>query len=243
MLEKTINGVDVVLYNSIDELPASRYHWFNRQLMIDSGVGSDLNAFNRRCQNIKNLIHKDPAKAHQEVANLQGTVYFIMNNISPQMSAFCALVHSINGNKLRGEMSTEKVDYIMAELNNTPHSFFERMIKNAQRTLRREMQAFFKSGNNGATKQYYQNLQAALLRELEQVERGDLQTDMTELDRFLMESEVIKNYLGADGFQIKDINGYEKACAIISKYFGDNAKDLSTLEFYHRTNLMKEAAK
>jgi len=243
MLEKTINGVDVVLYNSIDELPASRYHWFNRQLMIDSGVGSDLNAFNRRCQNIKNLIHKDPAKAHQEVANLQGTVYFIMNNISPKMSAFCALVHSVAGNVIMGEMSNEKVEYIMSELNSTPHSFFERMIKNAQRTLRREMQAFFKSGNNGATKQYYQNLQTALEKELQNIQDGELEGDVTELDKFLMESEVIKNYLGADGFQIKDINGYEKACAIISKYFGDNAKELSTLEFHHRTNLMKEAAK
>lgn len=243
MLKETINGREVVMYNSIAELPSGRYHWFNRQLSIDSGVGSDLNAFNRRCQNIKNLIHSDPVAAHKEVANLQGTMYFIMNNISPKMSAFSALVYEIDSTPIRGAMSNELVDYIRKELENVPHSWFENMIKQAQRTFRREMNAFFKSGNNGQTKGYYQNLQRAMEKELEHIQNGELEGDVSELDKFLQEAIVIQNYLGTDGVQIKDINGYEKACGIISKYFSDNPKELTALEFQHRFELMKKAAK
>ena len=42
-----IKGMDVELYNSIEDLPIMRFHKYNKMLLIDAGIGSDLADFDR----------------------------------------------------------------------------------------------------------------------------------------------------------------------------------------------------
>lgn len=241
MLRKTINDIEIELYDSIDELPITRYQWFNRQMMIDSGVGGDLDAFNRRCVAIARLIDSDATKAKIEIQNLMGTVHFMMNNVNPEMNAFVGLIKSVDGEDLPNEVNDDIVKSTLPKIGGVKLSWIRRMIKKIKRGIRREMNAFLKKGNDGQTRQYYQNLQSALDRELERIQKDELSNDIGEIDQFLAESVVVKRYLG--DVQIKDINGFERVCSIISKYFNDKAKELSTLEFYDRIELMKEANK
>jgi hypothetical protein len=241
MLRKTINDIEIELYDSIDELPITRYQWFNRQMMIDSGVGGDLDAFNRRCVSIARLIDTDASKAKVEIQNLMGSVHFMMNNVNPEMNAFVGLVKSVDGKDLPNEITDDIVKSTLSKIGGVKLSWIRRMIKKIKRGIRREMNTFLKKGNDGQTRQYYQNLQTALERELERIQKDELDSDMGEIDQFLAESVVIKRYLG--DVQIKDITGFERVCSIISKYFNDKAKNLSTLEFYDRIELMKEANK
>lgn len=40
-----IKGMNVELYDSIEDLPIMRFHKYNKMLLVDAGVGSDLSDF------------------------------------------------------------------------------------------------------------------------------------------------------------------------------------------------------
>ncbi len=43
MKKVKLNGHKVVIYDSIDELPIVRFHKYSKMLLVDAGVGSDIN--------------------------------------------------------------------------------------------------------------------------------------------------------------------------------------------------------
>ena len=57
MKELKLAGHKVRLYDSIEELPICRFHAYNRMLLIDAGIGSDINDFDahRTCSASNNL--------------------------------------------------------------------------------------------------------------------------------------------------------------------------------------------
>ena len=53
----------IKLYDSIDELPIVNFQKYNKYLLIDSGIGSDLNAFDEHITKIAMSIKSgDPKK-------------------------------------------------------------------------------------------------------------------------------------------------------------------------------------
>ena len=40
----------VELYDSIEDLPMMRFHKYNKMLLVDAGIGSDLNDFDRHIE-------------------------------------------------------------------------------------------------------------------------------------------------------------------------------------------------
>ena len=67
----------VVLYDSIDELPILRFHAYNKMLLIDAGVGSDLNDWDAHIEKAIRFIRKEkPDLAEKELDNLRQNVYF-----------------------------------------------------------------------------------------------------------------------------------------------------------------------
>ena len=45
-----INNKKVELYDSIEDLPIIRFHKYNKMLLVDAGVGSDLADFDRHVE-------------------------------------------------------------------------------------------------------------------------------------------------------------------------------------------------
>ena len=48
-----------MLYDSIDELPILRFHAYNKMLLIDAGVGSDLNDWDAHIEKAIRFIRKE----------------------------------------------------------------------------------------------------------------------------------------------------------------------------------------
>jgi hypothetical protein len=51
MKEVELAGHKVVLFDSIDELPIARFHKYNRYLLVDAGVGSEISDFDNHKKN------------------------------------------------------------------------------------------------------------------------------------------------------------------------------------------------
>ena len=93
-----IGNLTVELYDAIDELPIARFHAYNKALLIDAGIGSDLNDWDAHIEKtIRFIRSKKPDLAEKELDNLRQNVYFIQTDISPRYMTFCALVRSVDG--------------------------------------------------------------------------------------------------------------------------------------------------
>ena len=105
------------MYDSIEDLPCTRFQIYNFNVMLDSGIGGDIQAFDDRCNNIRRLIQKDIAQADKEILNLQQNLRFIMSNTNPTMRSFVAMIHKINGQHLTESDLTEAgIDKIIDRL-------------------------------------------------------------------------------------------------------------------------------
>ena len=116
MRKLTINNHIYEIYDSIDDMPIVNFQKFNKLLLIDSGLGSDIDSIDSHLVNLAKLIKTDIAKANQEIQNLRQTLYLIAANISPKYLAFTALIHSIDG-KINTDLSDDNLKNILESMN------------------------------------------------------------------------------------------------------------------------------
>ena len=101
-------GIKIELYDSIMELPEERFALFNRNILVDSGIGSDLEAFDAKLSKLVKFIEKDDKeKCKIEIDNLRHCYYLMMNDINPEMNAFACFVKSINGKEMSGSSDSD----------------------------------------------------------------------------------------------------------------------------------------
>ena len=103
----------VELYDSIDELPIVRFHKYNKMLLIDAGIGSDLNDWDAHMEKVVRYCRlNQPDKAEKEIGNIRQNIYFIQSEISPKHLAFAALVKSIDG-KLVDDLTDDGLQKVL----------------------------------------------------------------------------------------------------------------------------------
>ncbi|MCM1077874.1 MAG: hypothetical protein NC344_06890 [Bacteroidales bacterium] len=113
MKRTSIGRHSVEIYDSIDELPIRRFHKFNKMLLIDAGVGSDLADFDRHIERAMAYSRsKTPELTSTELDNLRQNVYFIQSGLSPRHLAFAVLVSSIDG-KVCEDLSDEALQGVV----------------------------------------------------------------------------------------------------------------------------------
>ena len=88
----------VTIYDAISELPISRFHVYNKMMLVDSGVGSDITDFDAHAERIIAFLKKkDTESAIKELQNLRQNIYLIQQELSPKNMAFAALIKEIDG--------------------------------------------------------------------------------------------------------------------------------------------------
>lgn len=101
MRQVNVNGHTLEVYEGIDELPIINFQKYNKCLLIDSGIGSDVDSVNQHIITLAKLIgtntETDKEKVLTELENMQTNLMMICSEISPSNMAFAALVHSVDG--------------------------------------------------------------------------------------------------------------------------------------------------
>lgn len=142
MREIQLNGYLVELYDSLDELPIIRFNEYNRYVMIDSGIGSDMEAANTHINTaIRHIAKGDKENAYQVLNNLRNNLHFVVEGTSPKMNAFVCLIKSINGREVT-DLSDYNIQKILKKLNNKGltigmvEGFLEAVKKKLMRSLK-----------------------------------------------------------------------------------------------------------
>lgn len=111
-----LRGIVLEMYDSIDEMPITRFQEYNRFLLIDSGIGSDVESISKHIAKVNRFIDQDQKEnAKQELNNYFQNLLFVIEHTSPEMSAFCALIASVNGHPYN-DLSEEGVQRLKSRL-------------------------------------------------------------------------------------------------------------------------------
>lgn len=117
-----INKKKLLLYDSIDELPIINFQKYNKYLLIDAGIGSDVNDIDQHITKIAKYIKSNKSLAMQELQNMRQNLFMIASNISPKYLAFAALIHSVDGKKVE-DLSDNNLKALLDDIKTVKHSW------------------------------------------------------------------------------------------------------------------------
>ncbi len=91
----------------VTEMPVTRFNTFQRFLLIDAGIGGTVEDADKHVSRIQVYLQKkEYDKALVEAQNFRQNIRFVIEGISPKDLAFCALIHSVDG-ELHTDLSDE----------------------------------------------------------------------------------------------------------------------------------------
>lgn len=92
------NECKVLVYDSIEELPANQHNEFNITILEDENIGSSIESIERHNRQILDFLMMQNAEyALEQAKNQNFCIQNVKANYDLKKVAFCHLVHSING--------------------------------------------------------------------------------------------------------------------------------------------------
>lgn len=132
-----LNKHKVVIYDSIDELPMVRFHKYGKMLLVDSGVGSDINDFDAHIERATRYIRKgDLENGAKELENLRQCVYLILSEQSVRDLSFACLVKEIDG-RPTDDLSEEGLTEVVRMLGGVPRKEMAESLDSVKKKNRR----------------------------------------------------------------------------------------------------------
>ena len=239
-----IKGKKIQLYDSIDEMPIVNFQKYNKCVLIDSGLGSDIDSIDNHIVDIAKYVKNgDTKNALQELQNMRQTMHMIVSGVSPKNLAFAALIYSIDGVEQKN-LSDEHLQEIINELNELPFGLFIDLVEKLKKKLSTELELYFPSEFDSAKeKEAYSKLKSRTLLQLKElIDDNDYAKNIAEIDKFLFSLHRPKSFIGKDSDEIRYDKQFESACMMISQKSGLNAKQMTVLDFYNTlVNIQKQA--
>lgn len=150
----------IELYDSIDELPTDRFFMYNRMLLIDSGIGGDMEAIDSHITKVMRFISMGKNEdAQRELLNMRTSFYFVIENINPKHLSYAALVHSIDG-KLMTDISEANLTEILKQFAawRVERGFIERALEAVKKKFKRNYKPTFqRHSRQQPTKRHTEN--------------------------------------------------------------------------------------
>lgn len=248
MVTAKIGKHTVEMYDAIDELPIVRFHKYQKLLLIDAGVGSDIVAFDQRTEKMRRyLMDGKIDHAKQELENLRQSVFMIQNEISPKHRAFAVLVAKMDGRECN-DLTDEALARLTRELNDAPEKELTAQLEAVKKKIDEELRIYFPAlFGDSQVKEYYDLLKKrtlVLLRNIiDGVERPDETPEIEKLTTALLTYSNPKTFTGSESAEIQFDRQFENLCLVLSEQLHVKPKEYTVLEFYNAFDFVQERAK
>lgn len=231
----------VEIYDSIDELPVHRFHKYNKYMLIDSGIGSDLDDFNRHLSRIKKFMVTEPKEAHKELENLRQSLYLISNEINPKHLSLIPLIKKIDGYELF-DLSDENIRRISKRLSKVKVSFLDGLIEAVKKKNDEELSLYFPNQfDDVGIKEYYDRLRERVLLQLDSLIRGnDNNSKIEEIQDYFLTLAKPQIFNGKHSVEIKSDKQFEEACLFLRHQIGVEPEKMTVLQFYNSFEYLKK---
>ena len=233
MKTEIINGDKLKVYNSIDEIPIERLHKFNKMLLIDSCVGSNIEDISVHIEKAKRLIKEKPESAVIELNNLHVLLHLINEEVNAKHLSFFCLVSEING-KPMNDISEENLNYLLNKYGNVRVGWLRKKIDALKKKIDEELSLYFPNQfESGNTKEHYDNIKRITLLILDEViNEKDNEKDIDNIRTLILIASKPSNFLGKDNAEIEYDKNFDKMCVLLNQELNLNAKSITAREFY-----------
>lgn len=241
-----LHGRKIVLYDSIEEMPITTFIQYNRNLLIDAGVGSDVDSIDSHISKIaKYIASGDKENGLKELENMRLNIYMVNSKISPKYLAFAALIKSIDGVEVT-DHSDENLKRILSDINTMKHTFLLKVLDDIKKKTDGELRIYFSDMfNNAKEKEVRCKLKQRIMLTLESIEKGsdNNANKIGDIDSFLFSLCQPQLFLGTDSAEVKYNKQFEIVCVYIAQNTNLNAKDMTVLQFYTTLQTIENQSK
>lgn len=236
-----VNKKIVRVYDSIDEMPITNFQKYNKYLLIDSGIGSDVDDIDAHITRVAKFIKSsNNKKALQELQNMRQNMYMVNSEISPKYLAFAALIHSIDGKEVT-DLSDDGLKDLLAELKEIKHSKIIDFLLWLKKKVAAELETYFPGDFvNPKEKDAYDKLKQRTLLTLESIINDtDNSEQIAAIDAVMFNLYSPKSYIGSESVEVKYDKQFESTCILIAQKTSLDAKKMTVLQFYNAVDNIK----
>lgn len=245
MREVELAGHKVRLYDSIDELPIVRFHKYNRFLLVDAGIGSDISDYDAHVERAIAYVRKgDTDNFAKEFENLRQNLFLIMSECSPKYLSFACLVESIDG-KPQEDLSQEGLQKVLDLLGGASKKDVTEVLNSVKKKIDDELALYFPTlFDDVKTREYYdevKRLTANLLAQI--IDDTDRKSIIDGIREQLLLFTKPKRFSGKDGLEVVHDKEFATMCLLITKETGTEAKRMNVLEYYNAYDYIRQKAR
>lgn len=236
-----VNKHTVEIYDSVDELPIKRFQKYNKYLLIDSGVGSDIQDVLHHIDLAKVYANSNPAMAITELENMRQSIYLVVDELSPKYMAFATLVHKIDGEEMT-DLSDAGLKRVLCILSEAKKGWLDGVLSSVKKKIERELNLYFPGRFEDANqKEYFDYLKEHTKVRLEEIISGE---DKKELrDRIETSMALLskpKIFWGTKSVEISYDKQFEEMCLVLSHNLQVNPYMMTVLQFYNAFDYLKK---
>ena len=236
-----VNKHTVEMYDSIDELPIQRFQKYNKYLLIDSGVGSDLQDVLNHIERAKIYIKANPVMAATELENLRQSIYLVTEEMSPKYMAFAVLVNKIDGEEMK-DLSDAGLKKVLEILSEAKKGWLDGVLNSVKKKIDRELSLYFPGKFDDATqKEYFDNLREHTKIKLQEIISGeDMEQYRKAIETRLVLLSKPRIFWGAKSVEIEYDKQFEEMCLILAHNLQVNPYSMTVLQFYNAFDYLKK---
>lgn len=244
MKQANVNGHSIEIYDSVDEMPIRRFQKYNKYLLIDSGVGSDLQDILDHIGRTIIYVKKKPEMAIIELENIRQALYLVTEEISPRYMAFAVLVNRIDGEPA-DDLSDVGLKRVLDKLNDVKKTWIDRIIDSVKKKIDAELNLYFPGKfEEPLVKEYYDELKGHTLLKLKHIITGE---DVTQACREIEQRLAVlikpRLFSGKNSAEIAYDKQFEEMCLILSQNLQVQPHAMTVLQFYNAFEYLKKEAK
>ena len=207
MISKRLNGHDIVFYDSVEDLPVVQFHRYSKFLLVEGGIGDNINDIDRHISRILQFIRTDIKKATQEILNLRQCLYVVATEQDIHNKATLCLIKSVDGQDWT-DFSDNGLDRLYEVVNGASLKELDEIAAKVRDAI------------------------DAMLQITAIVKEEDNSDKVEEVTQKILSMQNPKGFMGADSEEVRFDKQFEDMCLLMAKEFGGGIKKFTTMEFY-----------
>lgn len=237
-----LNKRTIRVYDSIDEMPIINFQKYNKYLLIDSGIGSDVDDIDAHIVKIAKFMKvNNGKKALLELQNMRQNIYMVNNEISPKYLAFSALIHDIDGKEVT-DLSDGNLKEMLNKIRAIRHSTIIDFLIWLKKKITSELETYFPdSFISSKEKEIYDKLKTRTLLVLDTIITDRDNTERIDaIDVMMINFSKPNVFTGSDSVEVRYDKQFESTCLCIAQRTSMDAKKMTVLQFYNAVDNIKQ---
>ena len=241
----TLGTHRVVMYDSIEELPIVRFQKYNKMLLLDAGLGSDVAVLDAKLARVSEFMKAgDMQNAVAEIDNLRQTLFNVQNGLTPHFMSLIPLMAEVDGDPLP-HLSDENIQAVYDRLKDVTMKAYEGAASEVKKKIESELKAYFNQGVESVTsKEYYELMRRRALLMCDEIADGrDRGAEIREIESQMVRLDKPRVFQGQRNSEVLYDKNFVGCCIAIAQNLNMDAKGMTVMEYYRALEVLEEQQK